>query len=35
RNMSLASQLPNQLASSSLEWLNPQRSLGVLTVTYL
>ncbi|EKN5100484.1 type 1 fimbrial protein [Yersinia enterocolitica] len=35
RNMSLTSRLPNQLASSNLEWLNPQRSLGILTVTYL
>lgn len=35
RNMSLTSRLPNQLASSRMEWLNPQRSLGILTVSYL
>ncbi|AJJ09507.1 hypothetical protein CH64_1128 [Yersinia rohdei] len=35
RTMPLTSQLPGNLASSRLEWLNPQRSLGVLTVTYL
>ncbi|QHB32119.1 type 1 fimbrial protein [Yersinia canariae] len=35
RNMPLTSRLPSNLASSRLEWLNPQRSLGILTVTYL
>ncbi|WP_145540472.1 type 1 fimbrial protein [Yersinia alsatica] len=35
RNMPLTSRLPGNLASSTLEWLNPQRSLGILTVTYL
>lgn len=35
RSMSLTSRLPSQLASSNLEWLNPQRSLGILTVSYL
>ncbi|CFQ52127.1 Uncharacterised protein [Yersinia aleksiciae] len=35
RNMPLLSQLPGNLASSRMEWLNPQRSLGIMTVTYL
>ncbi|WP_314190799.1 type 1 fimbrial protein [Yersinia massiliensis] len=35
RNMPLLSQLPGNLASSRLEWLNPQRSLGIMTVSYL
>ncbi|CNH93603.1 fimbrial protein [Yersinia pekkanenii] len=35
RNMPLSGILPGNLASSRMEWLNPQRSLGVLTVTYL
>ncbi|CNH85901.1 type 1 fimbrial protein [Yersinia vastinensis] len=35
RNMPLTSRLPGNLASSHLEWLNPQRNLGILTVTYL
>lgn len=34
-NMPLTSKLPGNLASSQLEWLNPQRSLGILTVSYL
>lgn len=33
--MPLISQFPAILASSRMEWLNPQRSLGVMTVTYL
>nr|WP_050113156.1 fimbrial protein [Yersinia thracica] len=33
--MPLTSRLPSNLASSSLEWLNSQRSLGILTVSYL
>ncbi|QOW13305.1 putative membrane protein [Yersinia pestis] len=35
RNMPLNARLPGSLATSRLEWLNQQRSLGVLTVTYL
>ncbi|EEQ13914.1 hypothetical protein yfred0001_40200 [Yersinia frederiksenii ATCC 33641] len=34
-NMPLTSRLPGNLASSRLEWLNSQRSLGILTFTYL
>ncbi|MFA3761632.1 type 1 fimbrial protein [Yersinia sp. 2544 StPb PI] len=34
-NMPLTARLPGNLASSHLEWLNPQRSLGIFTVTYL
>ncbi|AJJ64738.1 hypothetical protein [Yersinia aldovae] len=34
-NMPLTAKLPGNLASSRMEWLNPQRSLGILTVTYL
>jgi hypothetical protein len=34
-NMSLTSLLPGNIASSRLEWLNSQRSLGIMTVTYL
>jgi type 1 fimbria pilin len=33
--MPLTARLPGNLASSRMEWLNPQRNLGILTVTYL
>lgn len=33
--MPLLTQLPGNLASSRMEWLNPQRSMGVMTMTYL
>lgn len=35
RNMPLTARLPGNLATSRMEWLNPQRSLGIMTVTYL